>query len=62
MLWACCVPDGGVLRSIASHETANPAPTWLGAEASAGLSLTGSYAAVPTAAVSGLYFSHPEAR
>ena len=34
----------------------------LDAEAKAGLTLTESYAAVPTAAVSGLYFSHPEAR
>jgi len=34
----------------------------LDAEASAGLTLTESYAALPTAAVSGLYFSHPEAR
>ena len=34
----------------------------LEAEKTAGLHLTESYAAVPTAAVSGLYFSHPEAR
>ena len=34
----------------------------LDAEASAGLQLTESYAAVPTAAVSGIYLGHPEAR
>jgi len=34
----------------------------LEAEEKAGLKLTESYAAVPTAAVSGLYFAHPEAR
>ena len=34
----------------------------LGAEKNARLTLTEHYAAVPTAAVSGLYFSHPEAR
>ena len=34
----------------------------LGAEENAGLQLTESFAAVPTAAVSGLYFAHPEAR
>jgi 5-methyltetrahydrofolate--homocysteine methyltransferase len=34
----------------------------LDAEEKAGLTLTESYAAVPTAAVSGLYFAHPEAR
>ena len=34
----------------------------LDAEASAGLRLTESYAAVPTAAVSGIYLGHPEAR
>jgi 5-methyltetrahydrofolate--homocysteine methyltransferase len=34
----------------------------LEAEENAGLRLTESYAAVPTAAVSGLYFAHPEAR
>ena len=32
----------------------------LDAEAATGLSLTESYAMYPTAAVSGLYFSHPE--
>ncbi|MCP3959620.1 MAG: methionine synthase [bacterium] len=34
----------------------------LDAEAGAGLRLTESYAAVPTAAVSGIYLAHPEAR
>ena len=34
----------------------------LDAEASAGLTLTESYAAVPTAAVSGIYLQHPQAR
>ena len=34
----------------------------LDAEASAGLTLTESYAAVPSAAVSGIYLQHPEAR
>ena len=34
----------------------------LDAEAQVGLRLTESYAAVPTAAVSGLYFAHPQAR
>jgi len=30
--------------------------------ANAGMTLTGSYAMLPTAAVSGFYFSHPESR
>ncbi|HET7293811.1 MAG TPA: methionine synthase [Vicinamibacteria bacterium] len=34
----------------------------LGAEARAGMALTESYAMVPAASVSGLYFAHPEAR
>jgi 5-methyltetrahydrofolate--homocysteine methyltransferase len=34
----------------------------LGAEAAAGISLTESFAMWPGAAVSGLYFSHPESR
>jgi 5-methyltetrahydrofolate--homocysteine methyltransferase len=34
----------------------------LGAEANAGMELTESFAMLPTAAVSGLYFSHPEAK
>jgi 5-methyltetrahydrofolate--homocysteine methyltransferase len=36
--------------------------TLLGVERSIGLKLTESYAMVPTAAVSGFYFSHPDAR
>jgi 5-methyltetrahydrofolate--homocysteine methyltransferase len=36
--------------------------TLLGVEQSIGLKLTESYAMVPTAAVSGFYFSHPDAR
>ena len=36
--------------------------TRLGAEANAGISLTESFAMMPTAAVSGFYFSHPQAR
>ena len=33
----------------------------LGAEAAAGIRLTESYAMVPAASVSGLYFAHPQA-
>ena len=34
----------------------------LGAEAKIGVSLTESFAMLPTAAVSGLYFGHPESQ
>ena len=36
--------------------------TWLGAEQGAGMRLTESFAMMPAASVSGLYFAHPESR
>ena len=54
---------GGILKKDL------PAPEWpsllwrlLDAEANAGIRLTENFAMYPTAAVSGWYFSHPEAR
>jgi len=35
---------------------------WLGAEQGAGMRLTESFAMMPAASVSGLYFAHPESR
>ena len=48
--------------SCPDHTEKRPLWQLLGAEEAAGIRLTESYAMWPAAAVSGLYFSHPEAR
>jgi len=57
-------PDSPAPGYPACPDHTEKAALWelLDAERSAGIVLTESFAMLPTAAVSGLYFSHPEAR
>ena len=51
-----------VSMAIRDHTEKDKLWSLLDVEASIGLRLTESYAMVPTAAVSGFYFAHPDAR
>ncbi len=55
-------PGAGLSRLPRPHREARRCSSCSGAEDSAGIRLTESFAMMPTASVSGYYFAHPEAR